>query len=46
MKEPALEEEALRATVAGRDIRIERQTMSDRADPATLVTPSGQESSI
>lgn len=46
MKEPALEEEALRATVAGRDIRIERQTMSDRADPATLITPSGQESTV
>ncbi len=46
MKEPALEEEALRASVAGRDIRIERQTMSDQADPVTLITPSGQESSI
>jgi hypothetical protein len=46
MKEPALEEEALRASVAGRDIRIERQTMSDQADPVTLITPSGQESSV
>jgi hypothetical protein len=46
MKEPALEEEALRASVSGRSIRIERQTMSDRIDPATLVSPSGAESSV
>src|SRR5919112_741816 len=43
MKEPALEEEALRASVAGRDIRIERQTMKDTADPVTLRSPSGAE---
>jgi hypothetical protein len=46
MKEPALEEEALRATAAGRNIRIERQTMSETADPVTLTSPSGQESSV
>jgi hypothetical protein len=46
MKEPTLEEEALRASVAGRDIRIERQTMAETAAPATLVAPSGAESSI
>jgi hypothetical protein len=46
MKEPALEEEALRASAAGRNIRIERQTMSETADPVTLVSPSGVESSI
>jgi hypothetical protein len=46
MKEPALEEEALRATAAGRNIRIERQTMSETADPVTLTSPGGQESSI
>jgi hypothetical protein len=46
MKEPALEEEALRASVAGRDIRIERQTMSETAEPVTLTAPSGAESSI
>ena len=33
MKEPALEEEALRASAAGRDIRVERQTMADNAEP-------------
>jgi hypothetical protein len=46
MKEPTLEEEALRASVAGRDIRIERQTMAETAAPATLVAPSGAESSV
>jgi hypothetical protein len=46
MKEPALEEEALRASAAGRNIRIERQTMSETADPVTLISPNGQESSI
>lgn len=46
MKEPALEEEALRASAVGRDIRIERQTMKDSADPATLRAPSGAESSV
>ena len=46
MKEPALEEEALRATAAGRNIRIERQTMSETADPVTLISPGGQESSV
>jgi hypothetical protein len=43
MKEPALEEEALRASVSGRDIHIERQTMKDTADPVTLIAPSGAE---
>lgn len=46
MKEPALEEEALRASAAGREIRIERQTMSETAEPVTLAAPSGAESSI
>ncbi|WP_262028188.1 hypothetical protein [Microvirga sp. Mcv34] len=46
MKEPALEEEALRASAQGREIRIERQTMAETADPVTLTAPSGQESSI
>jgi hypothetical protein len=46
MKEPALEEEALRASVAGRDIRIERQTMKESTDPVTLRTPSGAERQV
>jgi len=46
MKEPALEEEALRASATGRTIHVERQTMADEADPVTLVAPSGAETSI
>jgi hypothetical protein len=46
MKEPALEEEALRASVAGRDIRVERQTLAAAADPVTLIAPSGAQRSI
>jgi hypothetical protein len=43
MKEPALEEEALRASATGRDIRIERQTMRESAEPVTVTAPSGAE---
>jgi hypothetical protein len=46
MKEPTLEEEALRASVSGRDIRIERQTMADAADAVTLTAPSGAEHTV
>jgi hypothetical protein len=46
MKEPALEEEALRASVTGRDIRVERQTMRDTADAVTMTAPSGAERSL
>ena len=43
MKEPALEEEALRANVAGRLIRLERQTMGLDPGPVTVISPSGRE---
>ncbi len=46
MKEPALEEEALRASSAGREIRIERQTMAETASPVTLTSPTGAERQI
>ena len=46
MKEPALEEEALRASAAGREIRIERQTMSAETGPVTLTGPTGAERSV
>ena len=46
MKEPSLEEEALRGSVLGRDIRIERQTMGDAPEPVTLVSPKGEERAI
>ncbi len=41
MKEPELEEEALRAHAQGERLTIERQTMADQAKPVTLVAPSG-----
>ena len=41
MKQPDLEEEALRLTVRGRDLVIERQTMADSAADVTLTMPSG-----
>ena len=42
MKEPDLEEEALRMTVRGRDLTVQRQTMSDVVDEVTLTAPSGK----
>ena len=41
MKEPELEEEALRLAVRGRNLAIERQTMADAAPPVVLTSPSG-----
>ena len=41
MKQPDLEEEALRLVVRGRDLLIERQTMGDAANDVTLTLPSG-----
>jgi hypothetical protein len=43
MKEPSLEEEALRGSTLGRDIRVERQTMGPDPGPVTITSPSGQE---
>ena len=41
MKQPDLEEEALRLLVRGRDLQVERQTMADSVGEVTLTTPSG-----
>jgi hypothetical protein len=41
MKQPQLEEEALRLIVQGRDITVERQTMADTVNPVTLTSPTG-----
>ncbi|MFG1295326.1 hypothetical protein [Xanthobacter variabilis] len=41
MKEPDLEEERLKLTVAGRELTVERQTMGDSVPPAVVTTPSG-----
>jgi hypothetical protein len=42
MKQPDLEEEALRMFVRGRDLTVQRQTMSDTVGDVTLTTPSGK----
>jgi hypothetical protein len=42
MKEPDLEEEALRMTARGRDLTVQRQTMSDTVEEVTLTAPSGK----
>jgi hypothetical protein len=42
MKQPDLEEEALRILVRGRDLTVQRQTMADSAEDVTLTTPTGK----
>ena len=41
MKEPDLEEEALRATAKGNAMTVQRQTLADSVAPVTLTAPSG-----
>src|SRR6202166_3660907 len=41
MKEPDLEEEALRLTMSGRNLVLRRQTMADSVADVTLTSPSG-----
>ena len=41
MKEPDLEEEALRASAKGAVVTVERQTLADQTAPVTLTGPSG-----
>ncbi len=42
MKQPDLEEEALRMAVQGRELVVRRQTMEESVAPVTLTTPTGQ----
>ncbi len=42
MKEPELEEEALRASARAGQLTVEQQTMGDHADPAVVRSPSGK----
>jgi hypothetical protein len=41
MKQPELEEEALRLIVQGRNITVQRQTMADGVNEVTLTSPGG-----
>ena len=46
MKEPELEEEALRANVRGQTIEIERQSLKPDIPPVVVTSPSGAEQSV
>jgi hypothetical protein len=41
MKQPDLEEEALRLTAHGHTLTVDRQTMAESVDPVTLTAPNG-----
>ncbi|HEY4203682.1 MAG TPA: hypothetical protein VGM35_01600 [Xanthobacteraceae bacterium] len=41
MKEPELDEEALRLQVKGKELQVQRQTMADTVTPVTVTSPSG-----
>jgi hypothetical protein len=42
MKQPDLDEEALRLQIQGKDLAVLRQTMSDSVTPVTVTSPSGK----
>jgi len=46
MKQPDLEEEALRLSAQGRELVVQRQTMADDVSPVTLTSPSGKTSTV
>src|SRR5277367_2152434 len=46
MKEPELDEEALRLTVSGHNLVVQRQTMADDVAAVTLTSPSGATSTL
>jgi hypothetical protein len=46
MKQPDLEEEALRVATRGSDLSIDRQTMAEAVDPVIVTTPSGETRSV
>ena len=46
MKQPDLEEEALRLVVHGRSVTVERQTMADSVNEVTLTSPTGARSTV
>ena len=46
MKQPDLEEEALRLIVSGHDITVQRQTMADNVNQVTLTSPTGTQRTL
>jgi hypothetical protein len=46
MRQPDLEEEALRLLVHGRELTVQRQTMAETVAPVILTSPSGEQRSL
>lgn len=46
MKEPDLEEEALRVSMRGPELIVERQSLGETIDEVTVQSPSGKETSV
>ena len=46
MKEPDLEEEALRAVRTGRDLVVTRQTLAETTPPANIISPTGNRTTL
>jgi hypothetical protein len=46
MRQPDLEEEALRLLVHGREIEVQRQTMAETVAPVVLTSPSGVQQNL
>jgi hypothetical protein len=46
MKQPELEEEALRLTAHGRELTVQRQTMADTVGEVTVTSPSGAQRTV
>jgi hypothetical protein len=46
MKEPELEEEALRASARGHEISIERQSLGDTVPPVSITSPTGTQRTV
>ena len=46
MKEPELEEEALSGKQMGNELKIERRTMADKAEPVTVTLPSNTKATV
>jgi hypothetical protein len=46
MKEPDLEEEALRLIVRGHQLTVRRQTMAEQVSPVTITSPAGTKSTV
>src|SRR3954447_7189089 len=46
MKQPDLDEEALRLQVQGKDLAVLRQTMSDSVTPVTVTSPTGAKNQL